>query len=106
MALLDSIRDKVRQQRYEFSKHAVDQSVLRGIKVKEVEQALLGRSEVVENYSDDERGPSCLVLGFTDTGRALHIQVSHSSRPLLRIITLYEPNPDLWVDFRHRRKTN
>lgn len=105
MISLESIRDKVRQRRYEFSKHAVDQSVLRGIEVKEVEQALLDRSEVIENYPDDERGPSCLVLGFTDSGRALHIQVSHPFRPMLRVITLYEPNPDLWVDFKHRRKT-
>lgn len=36
MNSLGAIRDKVRERRYEFSKHAVDQSVLRRIRVVEV----------------------------------------------------------------------
>jgi hypothetical protein len=33
---LQAIRDKVRRRRYEFSRHAVDQSMLRGIRVMEM----------------------------------------------------------------------
>jgi len=61
------------------------------------------RSEIVEDYPDDKYGPSCLVLGFTNAGRPLHIQCSYPIRPLVKIITLYEPDPDLWIDFRVRR---
>ena len=28
---------------------------------------------------------------------------SYPSRPLVKIITLYEPDPDLWIDYRARR---
>ena len=104
MQTLEGIRDKVHQRQYEFSKHAVDQSVVRSISVAELEEAILGPSEVIEDYPDDKYGPSCLILGFTGAGRPLHIQCSYPSRPLVKIITLYEPDPDQWVNFRTRRK--
>ena len=106
MVSLDAIRDKVRRRRYELSRHAVEQSILRDIRVMEVEEALLNRSEVVEDYPDDKRGPTCLILGFTNAGRPLHVQVSHPSRPVLKIVTLYEPDSDLWIDFRHRKNSD
>ena len=46
----------------------------------------------------------CLVLGFTRSGRPLHIQCSYPSRPLIKLITLYEPKPDEWIDFSVRRE--
>ncbi len=103
MGLIDEIRAKFERRQYEFSKHAVDQSIIRDISVAEVEDAIGGRSEVIEDYPDDKYGPSCLILGFTKAGRPLHVQCSYPSRPLVKIITLYEPDPDLWIDFRVRR---
>lgn len=104
MALLDDIRDKIARRQYEFSKHAVDQTILRDISVAELEQALANRSEVIEDYPEDKYGPSCLILGFTMAGRPLHVQCSHPTRPLIKIITVYEPDAELWTDLRIRRK--
>ncbi len=103
MALIDEIRLKFRTRHYEFSKHAVDQSIIRDISVAEVEDAIAGRSEVIEDYPEDKYGPSCLILGYTRASRPLHIQCSYPNRPLIKIITLYEPAPSLWVDFRIRK---
>ena len=103
MELLDEIRDKFLRRQYEFSKHAVDQSIIRNISVAEVEEAISKRSEIIEDYPDDKYGPSCLMRGYTKAGRPLHVQCSYPNRPLIKIITLYEPNPDLWIDFRVRR---
>ena len=100
---LDAIRRKIGRRQYEFSKHAVDQSIIRNISVTEFEEAIENRSELIEDYPDDKYGPSCLVLGFTDAGRALHIQCSYASRETVKIITLYEPNPDNWLDLRIRK---
>ena len=102
MELIEGIRGKVRQRRYELSRHAVDQSIVRSISVEEMEEALLAESEVIEDYPEDERGPSCLVLGYTAAGRPLHFQVSYPTRPVLKVITVYEPDTALWV--RHRRR--
>ena len=104
MSTLVEIQNKILQRQYEFSKHAVDQSIIRDIRVAEMEEAISGRSEIIEDYSDDKYGPSCLIFGFTEDRRPLHLQCSYSSRPLIKIITLYEPDPDLWVDFKVRKK--
>ncbi len=87
MGVLEEIRSKILHRRYEFSRHAVDQSILRNISVIEVEEAISGRnSEVIEDYPEDKYGPSCLILGFTKAGRALHLQCSYPSRSLIKII--------------------
>ena len=43
------------------------------------------------------------VLGFTETGRPLHIQVSFADTEFVKIITLYEPGEDEWIDYSKRR---
>jgi hypothetical protein len=96
------IADCVRANRFEFSKHAVDQTILRAISIDEIRQALSG-VEILEHYPEDKYGPSCLVCGFTNSGRPLHIQVTHPDRNPMKIITVYEPDPERWVDFRRRR---
>jgi hypothetical protein len=103
MSMLDGIRAKFSVRQYEFSKHAVDQAILRNILVVELEEAIANRSEVIEDYPDDKYGPSCLILGFTANGRPLHVQCSYPSRPRIKIVTVYEPDPGLWHDFRIRK---
>ncbi len=103
--MIEEIRAKVQAGEFEFSKHAVDQSILRRISVQELREAIAS-GEIIEDYPEDKYGPSCLVLGFTQAGRPLHIHCSYPSRPLVKIITLYEPDPDKWVDFKVRRTRN
>ncbi len=99
--MIDDIRRKFHGQEYEYSLHAADQSVLRHIGRKEVEEAVECGS-VIEDYPTDKYGPSCLVLGYTKDGRALHVQCTHPARTRIKIITLYEPDPREWVEFRKR----
>ncbi len=82
----------------------MDQTIVRDISVAELEQALANRSEVIADYPEDKYGPSRLILGFTNAGRPLHVQCSHPTRPLIKIITVYEPDAELWIDLRIRRK--
>ncbi|NBC18459.1 MAG: DUF4258 domain-containing protein [Bacteroidetes bacterium] len=103
MALIDDIRRKIAADAFEFSRHAVDRTILREISVAEVREAIAA-GEVIEDYPDDKYGPSCLIFGTTQSGRPLHIQCSYPSRRVLNIITLYEPDPDRWVEYRTRRR--
>jgi len=100
--MIEQVRIKIQAGQFEFSKHAVDQSILRQISVQELHEAI-ANGEIIEDYPDDKYGPSCLVLGFTLAGRPLHVQCSYPSRPLVKIITLYEPDPAEWIAFRVRR---
>jgi len=102
MDIIVQIREKFANDQFEFSRHALDRSTLRGISVQEIREAIQ-RSELLEDYPNDKYGPSCLVLGFTEAGRALHIQCSYPSRPLVKLITIYEPDPQEWIAFRTRR---
>ena len=100
--MIEEIRSKIQLGQFEFSKHAVDQSIIRGISVKELQEAI-SNGEIIEDYPSDKYGPSCLILGFTKIKRALHMQCSYPIRPLVKIITLYEPHPNRWIDFKIRR---
>jgi uncharacterized protein DUF4258 len=100
--MLEDIKAKLLTAQFELSRHAVDQSILRRIAIRELLEAV-ARSEIIEDYPDDKYGPSCLLFGYTDAGRPLHIQCSYPSRPLLKIITLYVPDPAEWIDYRRRR---
>ncbi len=101
--MIHEIRLKIRMRQYEFSKHAVDQSIIRDISVAEIEDAIASRIEIIEDYPEDKYGPSCLILGRTQAARPLHIHCSYPNRPLPKIIIIYEPDPKLWIDFRVRR---
>jgi hypothetical protein len=99
---LTKIRNKIALGLYELSKHAVDQSIIRNITTDELEQALISSSELIEDYPDDKYGPSCLILGCTVDGRALHIQCSYAERSLVKIVTMYEPDPQMWEGLKSR----
>lgn len=102
MTIIDDIRRKVAGGQFEFSQHAVDQSIVRRISVQELREAVAA-GELIEDYPTDKYGPSCLLFGVTRVRRPLHIQCSYPSRPLVKIITLYEPEPQRWIDFKVRR---
>ena len=101
MTLLKGIQDKFLADQFEFSQHAVDRMILRFITVRDVREAV-GKGEVIEDYPDDKYGSSCLILGFTTSNRPLHIQASYPIRPLIKVITVYEPDPDEWIDYKVR----
>ena len=100
--MIRALRRKIARDQFEFSEHAVDQSIIRHISVQEIREAF-SNGEIIEDYPDDKYGPSCLVRGFTQGDRPLHVVCSYPSRPLVKIVTLYEPDPDRWIDFRTRR---
>jgi hypothetical protein len=104
--LIAEIRRKVAESQFEFSKHAVDQSILRQIRVQEIREAV-ANGQIIEDYPDDKYGPSCLICGWTQARRPIHIQCSYPSRPLIKIITVYEPLPQQWNDnFTQRRRSS
>ena len=86
----------------DVSDHAEGRLFLRSINRLEIAQA--GRqANIVEDYPNDKYSPSCLLLGFTQSGRPLHIVVSLEDEELVRVITVYEPDPEKWIDHMRRR---
>lgn len=99
------IRKLVVEGKYELSKHAERERELDMITVEELEQAL-ANCEIIEEYPDDPRGASCLILGFHQQ-RPVHAVCALKTEPgELFLITIYDPSkrPREWSDnYRERR---
>ncbi len=73
----------------------------RMITTEEIKKAILN-GKIIEEYPEDARGESCLVL-HAQKNHTLHVVCSPKDE-YLAIITAYIPAPDQWsVDFKTRR---
>ncbi len=60
--------------------------------------------EVIEEYLTDKPYPSILIFGKTNLGRPLHLVCSYNEdEETAIVITVYHPDPDLWIDYKRRR---
>jgi hypothetical protein len=91
MLEIEWIMKKVRKNKYYFSKHGDQERQNENLLISEVEEALLS-GRILEQYEDTGRGKSCLVAGFTNKGKPVHI-VCGGSREEMVIITVYVPQP-------------
>lgn len=82
--------------------HILKRLMQRGIFRASVVQAIRS-GEIIEQYPDDYPYPSCLLLGTTEAGEALHI-VCGIGEGEVWLITAYHPDPDEWEsDLKTRR---
>jgi len=99
--LLPSIRDAFRRADFRLTVHGLREATADDISVEAIRDAIIdGRSEIVEDYPDDPRGASCLMLGWSGDS-PIHVVVAYP--PEVVVITAYSPDPDRWIDARHRR---
>jgi hypothetical protein len=102
--IITEIQQKIRDRLYRLTAHAEREREADRITIQEIEEALLSeRCQVVENYPEDPRGASCLVLGFTEHDLPIHAVCGISLPQMLIIITVYRPDPEQWIDWKIRR---
>ena len=76
----------------------------RRISVETIEEAIR-TGEIIEDYPNDPRGPSCLIHGVTREGRPIHVVCGKIDSDQIVIITAYEPNLEEWEhDWQTRKK--
>lgn len=101
--ILNTVR-KAATKRILFLPHALNQMNApdRMISTAEV-RSVIFQGDVIEDYPDDIRGHSCLILGAGDDARPIHV-VCMPKSDYLAIITAYLPNSRQWkTDWRIRR---
>ena len=76
---------------YLFTMHGDQERMNDNLTISEVEEAILS-GRILENYPEDKRGESCLVVGFSNSGIPIHIVCGERSDKLV-IITVYIPKP-------------
>ena len=71
---------------------------------QEVYEAICN-GEVIEEYLEDKPYPSVLIFGKTIKDSPLHIVCAYNKEEdLAIIITVYHPNPALWIENKRRKK--
>lgn len=102
MKSIGEIQQQLQGGRFEFSRHAFKRAIERNISEQEIRE--IGENvELIEDYPDDKYSPSSLLLGFTKDNRPLHLQVSRVESTMTKIITLYQPNENEWLNYQTRR---
>lgn len=97
------IRERVERGDYDISFTHTEKLRERKIGAEDIEEAIRN-GVVIEDYRDDPRGPSCLILGRS-RGRTLHVVCGRLEEEHILIITAYEPDPAEWEsDWRTRRR--
>ena len=105
MKFIELVRERAAQ-RLLFLPHAVRQMSRpdRMIMTSDVRK-VLEKGEIIEDYPEDARRHSCLILGKSSDGRPIHI-VCAPKDEYLAIITAYIPDEAQWVeDYRKRVKS-
>jgi hypothetical protein len=98
------IRKKIEEGKYNISFTHTEKLRVRKIEALDVEKAI-ANGIIIEAYPDDPRGPSCLILGFTNRDKPLHIVCGRIEEEEILIITAYEPDPTEWdSDWKTRKK--
>ena len=103
MTIVEDSR-RVAKKKLLFLPHAIRQMSRpeRMITPQEVERVVM-MGELVEDYPQDSRGHSCLLLGLSHADRAIHVVCSPKA-DYLAVITAYLPDNTQWSpDYRRRR---
>jgi hypothetical protein len=63
--------------------------------------SIISMGEIIEEYPDDEPCPSVLILGLIDA--AVYHTVIAVCTDHIRVITVYIPEENKWIEYRRRR---
>ena len=87
-----------------YSRHAFERMFERNITPDSVAR-IVESGETIARYAEDSPYPSCLLLGFDQSG-PLHVVVAGPNEDGLGIIvTVYRPRPEFWSsDFKSKVK--
>lgn len=101
---VEKIRIRIGGGQYTISFTHTERLRERMIEAADLEEAVLNGS-IIEPYPEDPRGASCLILGFTRSGKPLHIVCGNLEEEDVLIVTAYEPDPEEWEkDWKTRKR--
>ena len=61
--------------------------------------------EIIEDYPTDKPYPSCLIYAQSEAAEPIHCVWAHDSDTKISIlITVYRPDPKLWIDWKERKQ--
>ena len=98
--MIDEIKKNVCERNYRLTFHARARMFERHISNRDLVDLIIN-GEIIEEYHDDYRCPTVLMLGKT-RGIPHHIVVAICKDRLI-IVTVYLPNEDEWINSKRRK---
>ena len=99
---LDTIIGKLQNNKFFLSEHAEKEKQADMITYNEMDKCFTDL-ELLEDYPNDSRGHSCLILGFSDKNNPIHFVIGNLDQEKLLIITMYRPDENKWINFKKRK---
>jgi uncharacterized protein DUF4258 len=100
---IEALSEAIRNSRVRITDHADEEAQADRLSYEEIYFSVL-QGEIIEEYPTDRPYPSCLVLGTTFSGDAVHsVWAYNPESGWAVLITVYRPDPNRWVDWRTRR---
>ncbi len=96
----DQLKYFLTEDSFLISNHARNRMFQRNISTENIIEVIIN-GQMIEDYPEDEPCPSALFFGYTE-GRPCHVVVAECEDHL-RIITVYIPENDKWIDHVLRR---
>jgi len=101
---IKNIIEAIREGRVKISDHADEEARLDQLTFDEIYFSIF-HGEIIENYPSDKPYPSCLIFGKNFRGDPVHsVWAYNRKNKWAVIITVYRPNPLLWVEGKKRRQ--
>lgn len=95
--------EAVQANRVRITDHADEEAQADRLTLDEIYFSVL-HGEIIERYPTDKPYPSCLIYGRTFGGDPVHSVWAYNKQSRWAVlITVYRPDPELWIDWRKRR---
>jgi hypothetical protein len=100
----EDIANALRARRVRITDHADEEAQADSLSFDEIYTSVI-QGEIIEDYPDDYPLPSCLILGQSFAGVAIHsVWAYNPASQWAVLITVYRPDPQRWIDGRTRRQ--
>ena len=101
---LNDIIEAIQQGQVRVTDHADEEAAEDNLEFEEICFSVCG-GEIIEAYSAEHPYPRCLIFGKTPQGAPVHsVWAYDRDRQIAVLITVYRPDPALWIDWRIRRR--
>ncbi len=101
--IIENIQKLCTDRKIRWSAHSLARIQERGLSRNDVIDCILS-GEIIEDYPEDFPHPSCLILGYADSSKAVHSVVGTDGK-YIYIITAYIPNTNKFEkDLKTRKR--
>jgi hypothetical protein len=102
--VITDIIEAIKANRVRITDHADEEADADNLTFGEIYFSVIN-GEIIEDYPADKPYPSCLILGYTENGKPVHsVWAYNEQNQWAVVITAYRPDPNLWINWRERRK--